>query len=230
MKRRLHPYRNTTSTNVPRRLMTPKLPARWRLRAWHRNPAPQSRTAKSAPPKSPQRRRLRAWHQNPAPQSRAAKSAPPKSPHRRRLRARHRNPAPQSRVAKSAPPKAHRYRGCMRGTEIRRHSHAWPSRPLPKAHRRRLHAWHRNPAPQSCIAKSAPPKPKEIEVARVAPKSGTTVTHGQVGPPTTSHNNTEPKSDQRCGGNTHGTKIRHHKHAWPNRPSEKPKNKTKSQK
>ena len=150
MKRRLHPYRNTTSTNVPRRLMTPKLPARWRLRAWHRNPAPQSRTAKSAPPK------------------------------------------------------AHRYRGCVRGTKIRHHSHTWPSRP--------------------------PQKPTQTEVARVAPKSGTTVTHGQVGPPTTSHNDTEPKSDQRCGGNACGTEIRHHKHAWPNRPSEKPKNKKKSQK
>ena len=49
----------------------------------------------------------------------------------------------------------------MRGTEIRHHSHARPSRP--------------------------PQKPTETEVARVAPKSGTTVTHGQVGPPKSPH-------------------------------------------
>ena len=74
--------------------------------------------------------------------------------------------------------------GHTRGTKIWHHRHTWPNRP--------------------------PLQPTIEGATRVALKSSTTNTYGQIGPPS-------PYSPHRRGY-TCGTKIWHHKRIWPNRP------------
>ena len=83
---------------------------------------------------------------------------PPNSPQRRRLHAWHQSLAPLTRMAKLAPQIFHKEGGCVCGTEVQWHKHAWPNRPPPSnSPQRRLRTWHQSPAPKIRIAKSAPP-------------------------------------------------------------------------